>query len=280
MKIGRRGGPRGRIQERQKRKRRRSPRPHPNYAGQAQHIFYPCVHIVTKNAKTWTGSRWSVYFCYLLFQDSVDWDKILQRTFRKEDKREDAFIKKQTNKNSPTNIFRSQTMSAPHKHSFTPFYTPKTRFLLSAVRKCHVFLGGKKYIRNSSRRTLMCQHILMLCVFFVLFFFSLNWAAKVHEPLANLAAHECRVSFLQVRGILGVRCAHVACCAWQGWRRAEKVWALCYQTPPQVRLACTVHKNTIWTVFKNTLKLTPLRVFFGLLFGIVSILEVFPKWFC
>lgn len=100
-------------------------------------------------------------------------------------------------------------MSAPHKHSFTPFYTPKTRFLLSAVRKCHVFLGNKKHQERQPSHFNVSTYInaVYFLFYFFIFFCCFNWAAKVHEPLANLAAHECRVSFLRARGILGVQCA-------------------------------------------------------------------------
>lgn len=70
-------------------------------------------------------------------------------------------------------------------------YTLKTRLLLSAVRKCHVFL------------TVACKHQKQQQSDFnvstninAVYFSTLNWAAKVHELLTNLAVHGCRVSLL------------------------------------------------------------------------------------
>lgn len=54
------------------------------------------------------------------------------------------------------------------------------------------FSGTKKHQEQQPSHFNVSTYI--NAVYF-LFFFCLNWAAKVHEPLANLAAHECRVSY-------------------------------------------------------------------------------------
>lgn len=71
------------------------------------------------------------------------------------------------------------------------FYTLKTRLLLSAVRKCHVFLiVARKHQKQQQSDFNVSTNISAV------YFFTLNWAAKVHELLTNLAVHGCRMSFL------------------------------------------------------------------------------------
>lgn len=71
----------------------------------------------TKARTKAASSSRSVYLCYLLFPNCVDWNKILCTFWAVQHSKRD----KKQQQHSPTNIFRSQTMSAPQKHLFTPF---------------------------------------------------------------------------------------------------------------------------------------------------------------
>lgn len=177
-----------------------------------------------KNTKAWTGSRWSVCFCYLLFQDSVGWDKILQCTFQKRQNRRRWVNKKTKTKKSilqQTYFDRRQCqhLTGTRLHLFTD----RRQDFSCQLSGSAMYFSGTKNIRNSSRRTLMCQHILMLCIFFffIIIFLSLNWAAKVHEPLLACDALMLRA----VRGRVGEERSRSGLCVtkrrhrgdWHGW---------------------------------------------------------------
>lgn len=91
-------------------------------------------------------------------------------------------------------------MSAPRAYSFTASLHGEDKISPVSCQRAPCIsrekrAGKKSSTGSSSSHTFMCQHILMPWIFFFPFLI-LYWAAKVHEPLANLAAYECGLSFV------------------------------------------------------------------------------------
>lgn len=81
-----------------------------------------------------------------------------------------------------------------------PPYTAKTRSLLSAVRERRVFLERREREKIKHGEQQQSHFYVSTYINARDFFFSpfliLYWAAKVREPLANLAVCECGLSFV------------------------------------------------------------------------------------
>lgn len=92
-------------------------------------------------------------------------------------------------------------MSAPRTYSFTPSLHGEDKISPVSCQRAPCIsrekrAGKKSSTGSSSSHTFTCQRILMPGIFFFSPFLILYWAAKVREPLANLAVCECGLSFV------------------------------------------------------------------------------------